>query len=149
MRKTYAVMLSLSLIILGSWLIALGILRGAFNHEGFRSILSLTLIGGFALVLVLGLLFSRLAARDYRAVFTTAMLLMSLGLFLLGVFFAFIDILVSPRVYGILLMVFLACYGLMMIMNGVANYFLSQQVYRVYIFDFLRSLPHAYYRYRT
>jgi hypothetical protein len=148
MRKTYAFVMSALLIALGSWLIVVGIMQGRFSQERYHSLVSLILVGGFAVVLVIGLLFSRLTAKDYRVVFTTALVLLSLGLILLGIFFAFMDMMVEPEVYGLLLLVFLTLYGLAMIMNGIANYFLSQQVYRLYFFDFMRSLPHAYRRYR-
>jgi len=148
MKKVYALIVSLILIALGSWLISIGMMRGRFSQEQYRSLVSLTLMGGFAVILVSGLFFSRLTAKDYRVVFTTVMVLLSLGLFLLGVFFGFMDMMVGPEAYGILLFVFLACYGLAMIMNGVANYILSQRVYRLYILDLARSLPHVYRRYR-
>ena len=148
MRKAYAVTLSALLIALGTWLITMAVMHARFSQEQYRSLVSSTLMGCLAAVLVIGLLFSRTTARDYRVVFTTAILLLCLGLFLLSIFFAFMDMMVEPEVYGILLLVFLGLYGLAVIMNGVANYFLSQQVYRVYFFDFARSLPHAYRRYR-
>ncbi len=148
MRKTYAIMLSTLLAALGLWLIAIGMMHGRFSQEQYRSLVSLTLMGGFAAVLIVGAVFSRLTAKDYRVAFTTAAVLLSLGLLLLGVFFAFMDMMVGVEIYGILLLVFLTCYGLAMIMNGVANYFLSQRVYRLYFFEFVRSLPYVYYRYR-
>ena len=148
MKKTYALVMSALLVAGGSWLIAMGILQSRFRQERYHSHVSLTLLAGFAAVLVIGLLFSRLSAKDYRFVFTTAVALISLGLILLCIFFAFMDMVVSTEVYGILLLVFLALYGLAMIMDGVAHYFLSQKVYRLYFFDFMRSLPHAYRRYR-
>jgi len=148
MKKRYATVMSALLIALGSWLIAMGIMQNRFSQESYHSLVSLTLLACFAAVLVIGLLFSRLTTKDYRFVFTTAVVLISLGLILLCIFFAFMDMMVSPEVYGILLLVFLTLYGLAMIMDGVAHYFLSQQVYRLYYFDFVRSLPHAYRRYR-
>jgi len=148
MRKTCAILLSTLLAALGLWLIAIGMMHGRFSQEQNRSIVSLTLMGGFAVVLVISLVLSRLADKDYRVLFTPAMVLLSLGLLLLGVFFAFMEMMVSADTYSILLLVFLTCYGLAMIMNGVANYFLSQRVYRLYFFEFVRSLPYVYYRYR-
>jgi len=148
MKKAYAFVMSALLVVVGSWLIAMGIMQSRFSQESYHSLVSLILLACFAAVLVTGLLFSRLTAQDYRFVFTTAVVLISLGLILLCIFFAFMDMVVSPEVYGILLLVFLALYGLAMIMNGVAHYFLSQRVYRLYFFDFMRSLPHAYRRYR-
>jgi drug/metabolite transporter (DMT)-like permease len=126
----------------------MGIMQSRFSQESYHSLVTLTLLVGFAAVLIIGLLLSRLTARDYRTVFTTAVVLISLGLILLCIFFAFMDMVVSTEVYGILLLVFLTLYGLAMIMDGVAHYFLSQKVYRLYFFDFMRSLPHAYRRYR-
>jgi uncharacterized membrane protein len=148
MKKAYALTVSILLIALGSWLIAIGMMHGRFSQEQYRSLVSLTLMGGFAAILVSGLFFSRLTAKDYRVVFTTAMVLLSLGLLMFGVFFGFMDMMAGPEAYGILLLVFLACYGLAMIMNGVANYILSQRVYRLYVLDLARSLPHIYRRYR-
>ena len=148
MKKAYALTVSILLIALGSWLIAIAMMHGRFSQEQYRSLVSLTLMGGFAVILVSGLFLSRLSAKDYRVVFTTAMVLLSLGLLMLGVFFGFMDMMVGPEAYGILLLVFLACYGLAMIMNGVANYILSQRAYRLYVLDLARSLPHIYRRYR-
>jgi len=148
MKKKYAIFMSALLIILGSWLMTMGAMYGSLSQEQNRSLVTLTLLTGFAAVLVIGLLLSRFTTKDYRAVFTTAVVLISLGLILLCIFFAFMDMMVSPEVYGILLAVFLILYGLAMVMNGVAHYFLSQRVYRLYFFDFMRSLPQAYRRYR-
>ncbi|MEW6554883.1 MAG: hypothetical protein AB1384_11425 [Actinomycetota bacterium] len=149
MRKTYAVILSTLLIALGILLITIGIAQAGAGQEQYRPTVSLVLIAGFAGVFVLGLLFSRFTAKDYRGAFTTTILLLSVGMLLLGVFFAFVEMLVSPGVYRMLLLASLVLYGLFVTMNGVANYFLSQRVYRVYAFDFLRALPYAYCRYRT
>ncbi len=148
MRKPYVVLLSTLLVVLGSWLMIMGIIHGSFSQEQDRSLVNLTLMGGFAVVLLVGLSLSRITAQDYRTVYTTAISLLSLGLLLLGVFFGLMGMMVDPGTYGVLLAVFLVPYGLALIMNGVAHYFLSQQVYRLYFFDFMRSFPQIYRRYR-
>ena len=148
MRKPYTVLLSTLLVVLGSWLMIMGIMHGGFSQEQDHFLVILTLMGGFAAVLLCGLPLYRITAQDYRTVYATAISLLSLGLLLLCIFFAFMDMMVDPDTYGILLAVFLTLYGLAMVMNGVAHYFLSQRVYRLYFFDFMRSLPQVYRRYR-
>ncbi|RJP30733.1 MAG: hypothetical protein C4536_09490 [Actinobacteria bacterium] len=149
MRKSLALVWSALLLPLGLWLVVLGIAGGLYEPERYRVAGDLTLFGGFVVLLILGLVFSRYADDDYRTIFFVGSILLSLGLALLGTFFAFMWFMLSARAYGITWAAFLVCYGLALIMSGVGSYLLAQRVYRVYIYDFLRELPHVYYRYRT
>ncbi len=149
MKRPIAWAMTLILVALGLLLLAMGIIYPLSGVEGRRNTIALTLFCGFLFLLITGSASSRSTDDDYRTVFTVAIALLSIGLALLGAFFAFIWYMVSPSAYSILLAAFLVSYGLALIALGAVNHFLSQRVYRVYAFDFIRSLPHIYYRYRT
>lgn len=149
MKKSLSMMLTALLIVFGLSLLAMGIMYGRFRQEEYRSMMVIILAGEFLVLMLVTVVFSRFVQDDYKPAFLTTLLLLSTGLAMLGAFFGVMWAMFDTSTYGIFIAVMLPCYGLALIMTGVANHFLSQKAYRPYIYDFFRQLPYVYYRYRT
>lgn len=149
MSRSLARGFSAAVIAMGIALVVMGVLYGRSGSDGYRAMVSLTLVGGFVLLFLLTLVSYRFAEDGYRTLFTVLFLLLSVGLGLLCAFLGLMWAMLSEYAFGITLAVMLISYGAAVVMAGAANLVLSRRGYRLYIHDFLRQLPYIYYRYRT
>ena len=149
MRRSSALILSGFTILLGLSLMLMGIIQDRLDAEMYSPVIVITLAWVFFLFLLISCVMSRLVEDDYEPVFSTLFMMLSIMSLMLGAFFSYIWLMVSAYTYNVLLEVLLVCYGLAVIMVGIANYLLSQKDYRPFIYDFFQELPHVYKRYRV
>ena len=142
MRRSSASILSGFTILLGLSLMVMGIIQDRFNAEMYSPVIVITLAWVFVVFLLISCVMSRFVQDDYEPVFATLFMMLSIMSLMLGAFFSYIWLMVSAYTYNVLLEVLLICYGLAVIMVGIANYLLSQQDYRPFIYDFFQEPPH-------
>jgi hypothetical protein len=135
-------------ILLGLSLLVMGIIQDRFSTELYSPVIVITLAWVFVAFLIISCVISRFVEDDYEPVFATLFMILSIMSLMLGAFFSYIWLMVSAYAYNLLIEVLLICYGLAVIMVGVANYLLSRRDSRPFIYDFFQELPHIYQRYR-
>ena len=148
MRRSSALILSGFTILLGLSLMVMGIMQDRFNIEMYSPVVVITLAWVFVAFLLISCVMSRFVQDDYEPVFVTLFMILSIISLMLGAFLSYIWLMVSAYAYNLMLEVLLIFYGLAVIMVGIANYLLSQQDSRPFIYDFFQELPHIYHRYR-
>jgi hypothetical protein len=148
MRRSTALILSGFTILLGLSLMVMGIMHDRFSMELYSPVIVITLAWVFVTFLLISCVVSRFVEDDYEPVFATMFMMLSIMALMIGAFFSYIWLMVSAYTYNVLIEVMLICYGLAVMMVGIANHLLSQQAYRPFIYDFFQELPHIYQRYR-
>lgn len=148
MRRPSALILSGFTILLGLSLMVMGIMHYRFSAELYSPVIVITLAWVFVAFLLISCVVSRFVEDDYEPVFATMFIMLSIMALMIGAFFSYIWLMVSAYAYNVLIEVMLICYGLAVIMVGIANHLLSQRAYRPFIFGFFQELPHIYQRYR-
>lgn len=148
MKKILSISLTALLVLMGLSIIVAGVTRGMTQITEHRSLVLYTLGSYFLVLLLSGLLFPLFAIPEYRKVLRRILLLLSLGMLLQYIFFGTMWIMLEEGAVGILLSVMLPCYGLLLVMAGFTQYFLSRDEYRPFLYEVFSQLPYAYYRYR-
>lgn len=139
MKRLRALILSGLTILLGLSLVIMGIMHERFGGELYRPVIVITLAWVFFAFLVVSCVVSRFVEDGYEPLFATMFVMLSIMSLMLGAFFGYIWLLVNAYVYSMLLKVLLICYGLAVMMVGVANQVLSGRDSRPFIYDFFRS----------
>ena len=148
MKRFPASVMTVVALFLGISLMVMGFRSGTFGREEYRAFTVFFLYAGFASMLALVLLLGRRADPDYRPFFSSLFGLLATGLVLQGIFFSVMWIFLGQRVYEICMTVLLGLYGLALVMAGAAHHLLAQRLWRPFLYDFFRQLPHIYWRYR-
>lgn len=148
MKKILSIPLTALLVLMGLFIIVAGVTRGMTQITEHHSLVLYTLGSFFLALLLSGLLLPLFAVPDYRKVLRRMLLLLTLGMLMQYIFFGTMWMLLEEGAVGILLSVMLPCYGLLLVMAGFIQHFLSQDEYRPFLYEFFSQLPYAYYRYR-
>lgn len=149
MRKSLSIVLSTLLVLMGLVLMVASFWNKTLSADKYRY---LVLYGQgifFLLLLLLIPLFRPFAVEEYRKVMTVMLFLLAVGMLMNFIFFGFMWMVVSQATMAVFIAVFPKLYGLTLILAGSQNYFLCQDEWRPYLYEFYRQLPYAYYRYRT
>jgi len=147
-RKSFSVLLTLSLFAIGATLEVMAVMSGTLSREANRSPTLYTLGGCFLALLLLGVVFPLFAHSDYRRVVRYGLLLLALGMMMIYVFLGFMWMVAGSSAVSVLMKVLLLLYGVALVMAGLFNHFASQGAYRPYIYNMAREFPYLYYRYR-